>query len=124
MGEIEIAQNIGDRVVISVLAYIIVLALLIAIIVLSIIDKLKKTKTVLIALAIVFLAYSGFVLMSIPRILFDGLEGSLGFLATFINLPEMLQASLGIGYWVTMISLICLLSERLAFHLEAMVIKK
>jgi hypothetical protein len=98
----------------SVGAYFMTLILLIIILIFIFTGKFNKAIVIMSGVSVALLAYAGSTILSVTEILLSTLESSLGFLAMFINLSDLLKINLGIGYWLTMITLGCLLVLKIA----------
>jgi len=112
--------EIRPKMITSVGAYFISLILLIVVLIFTIINKLKKISIFLSAASFALLVYAGNTILTIPGPLMDGLmtniENSLGFLAMFINIADLINFNvvLGNGYWLTLITIGCLIIFKIA----------
>jgi hypothetical protein len=101
----NLISDVRGKLITSVGAYFVTLLLLIISLVFIIIGKFKIAVMSITAIGIALLAYAGNTILSVTEIIISSLEGSLGILALFINLSNMLQITLGGGYWLTIITL-------------------
>jgi len=85
---------------ISVTAYFLVILTLLINLVLVLLKKWKKVVTVISFVSFTLFSYAGYSMMSLSKVLYNALEESLGFLATLVNISEMVKFSLGTGYWL------------------------
>ena len=90
---------------ISVTAYFLVILTLLINLVLVLLKKWKKVVTVISFVSFTLFSYAGYSMMSLSKVLYNALEESLGFLATLVNISEMVKFSLGTGYWLTFTAL-------------------
>jgi len=109
----DMRDDIGGRMARAAGSYLATFLLLIAVLIFVLIGKLNKTSLLLHVLCIGLFIYSGRAMLSVPEILFERIENMLGFFAMFINIRGMLQISLGMGYWVTLVALVVLLATRI-----------
>ena len=89
----------------SVGAYFLVALLLLINLVLGLLKKWKKVSLVISAVTVALFSYAGYSVMSLSKVLYSAMEGSLGFLAALANVSEMVKFNLGTGYWLTLSSL-------------------
>ena len=101
----EVANNMRNTMVL----YIVTLVLLVALLVLFAINKLKKTSIALLTVSLAFYIYIGNTVSGLAVDIISSLEQRLGFFAFLFNLSEMINVSLGIGYWLTIITIGCML---------------
>ena len=101
-GEIDFMDEIRGVIIRSAIAYSIVLILIVIVLITTLIGKLKRVNMVILTLSILLFIYAGRSILTVPDILFDGLDALLGFLALFISFRDMLTLSLGNGYWITL----------------------
>ena len=102
-------EDVMGRVVLSVVAYLATFVLLLAIFMITLFGKLKKTKIVMLAIALILIIVSGTTILTVPEIITDSLTACLGFLALFINVADLLSISLGVGYWIILSTLAVML---------------
>lgn len=112
----DLFMEIRPKLIISIGAYFIALILLIVIIASMFVGKLKKPINVMLVLSLALLVYAGCTILSVTEALFHRLENSLGFLASFINLSDLVKINLGSGYWLTLIMLGCMLLTKIIFY--------
>ncbi|MCL2048992.1 MAG: hypothetical protein FWG87_09715 [Defluviitaleaceae bacterium] len=77
------------------------------------------TACLLYAAAIALHGLSGRLILTVPRLVVDSAEGLFGFFAMFIEIEELIEISLGMGYWVVLGLMCCGLLvdfKRLVFH--------
>jgi len=119
MGDDSIMEDVMGRVVLSVGAYLVSFVLLLAIFIIALFEKLRKTKIVMLTLALSLVIVSGVTILTVPGIMADILSARMGLLALFINVGELLSISLGTGYWMILTALaIMLLVEVSAFSIK------
>lgn len=108
----DMQDDIGGRMARAAGSYMATFLLLIAALIFVLIGKLNKTSILLHMLSLGLFIYSGRAILSVPEIIFERIENLLGFFAMFINIRELLQISLGMGYWVTLVALVVVLATR------------
>jgi lysylphosphatidylglycerol synthetase-like protein (DUF2156 family) len=106
---LDIMEDAVRRVVLSTTLYIAALILLLAVFVLTFLDKFKLAKIVMLSITLVLYIVAGFAILSVQEITFDIisniLEDVFAFFAQFINLSEIIHIELAIGYWITVLAL-------------------
>ena len=113
----DIIADVSGIIVRSVGAYIITLILLIVILVLTLFNKIPKITMGMSAVSLGLFIYAGNTVLTAKEALVVGLESSLGFLAMFLNISEMIFITLGNGYRMTLIMLVCLLLAKIVFFI-------
>jgi len=98
----DIMANVDNRITVSVALYFITLVLTLCVLTLSLLGRLPKVTTVLLACATTLYIVAARTILTIPAILLEGIQNALGFFALFINISEMIAITLGIGYWLTL----------------------
>ena len=101
--------DVGTRLITSVAAYFITAVLLITVLICTIAGKLKKVCIALLALALALFLYARYMISTIPALMQSAFEGFLGFFAMFLNLSNIISISLGSGFWLTLIMIVCML---------------
>jgi len=89
--------------------YLSTLFLLAVLLVLIVINKLKKTSIVFLAILLAFYIYIGNTVSGIAFDIISSLEQQLGFFAFLFNLSDMINVTRGSGYWLTIIAIGCML---------------
>jgi len=97
----DIATSLRNTMVL----YLLSLILLVVLLVLLVINKLKIASIVLLAIALAFYIYIGNTVSGLAISIISMLEQRLGFFAFLFNLSEMVNVSLGSGYWFTIIAI-------------------
>ena len=110
----ETFKDVRATIIRSVGSYLISLILLIIIFILAIIGKLKKVSIILSAISFALLIYAGRTILSVQEPFMNGIvnniENALGFLASFMNISDLLMIEIGLGggYWLTVITICCM----------------
>jgi len=106
----EVATSLRNAMVL----YLLTLILLVILGVLIAINKLKKTSIVLLVISLAFYTYIGNTVSGLGIDIISSLEQRLGFFAFLFNLSEMINVTLGSGYWLTIITIGCMLLVSIA----------
>ena len=111
----SMSDSIGRRIISGSAFYFTTFLLFFAVTIFTALGKFKKATIILHLLSIGLLVASGLIFMSIPNVLFERIRSALGFMAVLINVRNMLNISLGTGYWLSMAGLVVLLLVKIAF---------
>jgi hypothetical protein len=105
----DVVGEIGLRLGVSVAAYGLVLLIILAVLFFTAVGKLRKCRIFLIIPALGLYITAGRVILTVPplanRVLHDAIDRMLGFFARFIHIPDIISIELGLGYWLTLITL-------------------
>jgi len=112
-GDNDMMADIRGRIMVSAISFVMAFALLLIVIVFTVLGKFSFASIIMLSIAIILNIVAGYTFLTLPGILESSLSNLLGFLAIFLNVPEMIQISLGAGYWITMISVAGLLVMRI-----------
>ena len=110
-----IISNITEKIINIISLYLAALIMIIAIIVTTILNKLKKASIVILMLSLAFYINIGIMASKLASDITTALEQQLGFLAIFYNFSDMINIKLGKGYWLTVTS-ICFLIITMALN--------
>jgi succinate-acetate transporter protein len=115
----DMFAEISPKLITSVGAYFVTLILLIVITVFTFINKFTKSTNIMITLSFVLFAYAGYTILSLMETLYNGLESSLGFLALFLNISDLLKINLGHGYWITLVAIGSILLIKIFIYIHS-----
>jgi hypothetical protein len=113
--ETSLFAGAGARLMTSIASYLAALVLLIALTVCTALGKLRKTSIALSAVSIGLLAYAGHAISTVTGPIIEALSETLGFLAIFIDLSNLITISPGAGYWLTLTALGAVFILRILF---------
>jgi len=105
--------DVGTRLVISVGAYFITAVLLVVFLICTLLGKLTRVSTVLLVIGFALFVYAGYMISTVPEHMQAAFANLLGFLAMFIDISNIINISLGIGYWLTLVMMGCMVLIKL-----------
>ena len=117
---VDIMEDAVRAVTFSASSYIVVLILLFAVFVLAFMGKFALLKIVMLAISLVLLIIAGAVIVTVPElavdILHDIMEETVEIFAAFMDISEIIQVKIGVGYWITLCPIaVMLLTETLKY---------
>ena len=98
---------------VSMVFYILVIFALAVMLILIFTEKLNRLFITMTAISAFFYIFIAFQIFRLPSKITDAKNKSLGVFAGFIDLSQAIKISLGFGFWLTFISIICMLSIHL-----------
>jgi para-nitrobenzyl esterase len=101
----EIMGTIIVRLVLPIIAYTATLIMLIITLIYTILNKFNLARTVMFCISIVIYFIAGLTITGTPQSLSDSMAGILGPFANFLNISQMFNITLGMGFWLTIITL-------------------
>jgi len=105
ISDLDEVRNVTNRAVLAAVCYGSSFLMVLVVLIFTILNKLKYLRILLAAIIVCLFIYAGHIISGIPYMIFDEIENMLGFFALFINFRGMLSISLGIGYWISLITM-------------------
>jgi len=109
LGGDEGMDGVAGKMMTTMGLYLVSLVLLIFVLVLSILNKFRKTSIAVLAVSLSAYVYIGFTVSNLAADIIGTLEQRLGFFAMLFNLSEMITIVLGNGYWLTISAITCMM---------------
>ena len=103
-------DNLVGGLTFSMIFYIFVIFILAVMLILTFMGKINRVFITLTAISILFYIFIAFQIINLPGTIKEALNKNLGGFSRFIDLSKGININLGIGFWMTFIALICILS--------------
>jgi len=106
IGDNDAFAEVKGTFLMSVGAYFLVGTVLLISLAFILLRKWKKRTLAISVIMLALFSYAGYTMLSLSKVLYTATEESLGSLAALINISELLKVNLGIGYYITLFSLV------------------
>ena len=109
MRELHIESLVGGLTA-SMIFYILVIFILAFMLILTFMGKFNRVFITMTAIGILFYIFIAFQISSLPSIIKEALNKNLGGFSGFFDLSKGININLGVGFWLTFVAIICILS--------------
>lgn len=103
-------ENLVGGLTFSMIFYILVIFILAVMLILTFMGKFNRVFITMTAIGILFYIFIAFQIISLPSTIKEAINKNLGGFSGFFDLSKGININLGIGFWLTFIAIICILS--------------